>query len=470
MFLDERRETRWIPYLSVAGLVVPLGLVIATHRPLYWAMAAGSVIAALSAMRYVESEEGRRVPPAVRICRYAWEGVSRVTNVALLVLLVNAMTAVWFSSGTIQGLVYYGLSVTQPGQVMVAGLVISTLVSLMLGSSVGTVATVGVAVMAMARALGVPLAPAAGAIMSGAVFGDRVSFLSPIFHLAVDFTGSDSGKASRRILRTGIAAWLIGFVAYLAMGFALGSVSLEEGLRMREEYLAALASTAKLGLWVVLPPAVVIILAARRVPVRICLFAGLAFGAAVAVWYQGRGVSDVMKAAVFGFRQASAVPELASLLRSGGMAGTKDIVLLLCFAGVYTGITELSGMMEAAVRPLLGPIRTRTSFLMTTMGVSIMSAALASNQAMSVILPARLLESKRRETGTSPEDFAGAMSDSGVAAAGIIPWNVMAAICAQSLQVSPASYGPYCFFLLALPLVGAIDAFRGAAKTTAVAG
>ena len=93
---------------------------------------------------------------------------------------------------------------------------------------------------------------------------------------------------------------------------------------------------------------------------------------------------------------------------------------------------------------------------MATMGVCVLSAAFASNQAMSVILPARLMEAKRKETGTSPEDFAGVISDSGVAAAGIIPWNVMAVICAQSLQLSPLTYAPYSFLLLALPVMGGL--------------
>ena len=120
-----------------------------------------------------------------------------------------------------------------------------------------------------------------------------------------------------------------------------------------------------------------------------CLFAGLTVGGAVAVLSQGRNVADVFTSALVGYSQESRVPELASLLRSGGIAGTRDMVILLCSAGVYTGITELSGMMEAAIRPAIGRIKTRTSFLMATMGVSVLSAAFASNQAMSVILPAR---------------------------------------------------------------------------------
>lgn len=450
--------------MPVVGLAVPLGFVIATHRPLYWAMAAGSVIAALSAA-FCQRGERREGSPAEHIIRYAWAGVSRIANVIVLILLVNAMTAVWFTSGTIQGLVYYGLSIVSPGQVMVAGLTVSTLVSLMLGSSVGTVATVGVAVMGMAKALGIPLAPVAGAIMSGALFGDRVSFLSPIFHLAIDLTGSQQSKASRRIFLTGAAAWVLAFVAYLTMGFALGPGSTAQGLRMRGEYLAALSEAANIGPWVVLPPTVVILLAMRKVSVKTCLFAGLTVGGAVAVLSQGRNVADVFTSALVGYSQESRVPELASLLRSGGIAGTRDMVILLCSAGVYTGITELSGMMEAAIRPAIGRIKTRTSFLMATMGVSVLSAAFASNQAMSVILPARLMEAKRKETGTSPEDFAGVISDSGVAAAGIIPWNVMAVICAQSLQLSPLTYAPYSFLLLALPVMGGLHTVATARRT-----
>ncbi len=448
------QHTRWLPYLPVAGLAIPLGVAIANRWPLYLAMAVGSLIAAATAFRYLPAKPN----PTARIWGFARSGVSRITNVVILILLVNAMTAIWFSSGTIQSMVYYGLKVMSPGQVMAAGLIISTLVSMMLGSSVGTVATVGVAVLGIAKALGLPPAPVAGAIMSGAVFGDRVSFLSPIFHLAVDFTGSNTSKASRRIMTTGAVAWLVALLAYVVMGYSTGSTILSEGLKVRDAYLSLLAQSAKIGFWSLVPPATVMVLAAKKVPVRLCLIAGLLSAIGVAVGYQGESLVPVLRTGLLGFHQETAVGELTSLLRSGGIAGTRDMILLLGFAGAYTGIMELSGMMEEAVRPLVSPIKTRMAFLMAAMGVSVFSAAFASNQAMSVILPARLMEGKRKETGTSQEDFAGALSDSGMAAAAVIPWNVMAAICAQSLQVLPQVYAPYSFFLLALPVAGAVYA------------
>lgn len=462
------KHSGWMPYVPVVGLAIPLAVAIAMNLKLYWAMATGSVVAAGSAWVYTPGAsspesgaaggEASSGPALSRIYGYALKGVSRIANVVILVLLVNAMTAVWFSSGTIQSMVYYGLSVMHPGQVLVAGLIISTLVSMMLGSSVGTAATVGVAVLGIAKALGMPLAPVAGAIMSGAVFGDRVSFLSPIFHLAVDFTGSDRGKATKRILATGVAAWLVALVAYLVMGYSLGSGAAGEGFAVRDMYLDLLSQSAKIGLWALVPPALVMLMAAGKVPVRLCLIAGLLSGALVAVFYQGQGILSVLSSAISGYHTEEAVGELSRLLRSGGIAGTRDMVLLLGFAGVYTGITELSGMMEEAINPLVRGLKSRVGFLMTAMGVSVFSAAFASNQAMSVILPARLLEGKRKETGTSPEDFAGALADSGMAAAAVIPWNVMAALCAQILQMSPLTYAPYSFFLSALPVAGAVYA------------
>lgn len=462
-------SARWLPYVPVVGLALPLGITITRHLPLYWAMAAGSVVAAISAVIYMSpvsrqserlsGEDGSKAGSSISlISGYALKGVSRITNVVILILLVNAMTAVWFSSGTIQSMVYYGLSVMSPGQVMAVGLVIATIVSMMLGSSVGTVATVGVATLGIAKALGLPQAPVAGAIMSGAVFGDRVSFLSPIFHLAVDFTGSERGKASRRILTTGIAAWVVALLGYLVMGYSLGSGLAGEGFAVRDMYLDLLSRSARIGFWALVPPAVVMVLAARKVPVRLCLIAGLLSGVLVAVIYQGEGIIPVLQSALFGYHTEAAVGELSRLLRSGGIAGTRDMILLLGCAGVYTGTTELSGMMEEAVRPAVRRLKSRVGFLAAAMCVSVFSAAFASNQAMSVILPARLLEGKRKETGTSQEDFAGALSDSGVAAAAVIPWNVMAAICAQSLQMSPLVYAPYAFFLLALPVAGAVYA------------
>jgi NhaC family Na+:H+ antiporter len=128
------------------------------------------------------------------------------------------------------------------------------------------------------------------------------------------------------------------------------------------------------------------------------------------------------------------------------------MLLLLVFAGMYTGIMEGSGMMDDVSRGLVSRLRTRKSFLLGAMGVSYFSAALASNQAMAVIIPARAMESKREELGVSQEEFAGALCDSGVPAAGIIPWNVMAVMCSGALQVAPLAYAPYTVLAIALPL------------------
>ena len=197
----------------------------------------------------------------------------------------------------------------------------------------------------------------------------------------------------------------------------------------------------------------------RRVPVRLCLAVGLIVAAAVAVAYQGESPLGVIEGAFIGYASRSPDPRIAALLHSGGIRGAVNMLLLLLFAGMYTGIMESSGMMDDVSARLVSRLTSRRAFLAGAMGISVLSAALASNQAMAVIIPARAMDKKRRELGIPPEDFAGALGDSGVAAAVVIPWNVMAVMCSGSLQVPPLAYA-YTLLAAALPLLGLYLAFR----------
>ncbi len=440
-----------LSYVSALGLMAALVTTITLQKPPYWAMAAGTVIAGICSVCRLRA--GVSATSSIKeTAGYAYRGLTRILNVVILVSLINAMTSVWYSSGTIQGLVYYGLSIVNPRFVALAGLVLSTLLSTLIGSSVGTCATVGVAIVGIARAFGMPAAPVAGAIMSGALFGDRASLLSPIYHLAVDMTGSDPQKASRRIVATGWVGLAAAAVAAVITGLAMDPGQVQAGIRWSAAFLDGLQGAARIGPLVLLPTVLVVVLAIRKVPVRVCMAGGLVVGAVLAVFYQHDAAANVARSVFFGYSAQGGNPEVTGLLRSGGLVGAVNMLLLLVFAGMYTGIMESSGMMDDVSHGLVSRLESKRSFLIGAMGVSVFSAALASNQAMSVIIPARAMEKKREELNVPREEFAGALSDSGVVAAGIIPWNIMAGMCSGALQVPPLSYAPYTVFAYVLPL------------------
>lgn|GEM_PF-1137495 len=451
------RSGQLLSYVSALGLIAALVTTILIHLPPFWAMGAGTILAGLCAS--VRSRRAGTELSMSHLLRFASGGLGRVKNVVILVLLVNMMTAAWFSSGTIQGLVYYGVSLVDPRHVILAGLLLSAILSTLIGSSVGTVATVGVAVMGIARAFNLPPAPVAGAIMSGAIFGDRVSFLSGIFHLTVDMTGADLRKASRRLLASGIPALVVCIVAAAVMGFTVKASSDGAGLAWKTQFLTGLTEMARITPWVLIPPVLVVVLASRRVPVRLCMVAGLVAGGAIAIFYQHESLLTLLRSVLLGYTPGGgARPEVAQVFHSGGLRGTTNMALMLLFAGMYTGIMESSGMMDDISGGLVNKLQNRVSFLLGAMGISVLSTAIASNQAMSVIIPGRAMTAKRQELGISAEDFAGVLADSGVPAAGIIPWNVMAAMCGEALQVSPAAFAPYTVIVYTLAIVGALIA------------
>ncbi len=448
---------RRLSYASALGLILALTGTVALGLPPFWAMGFGTIMAATCAKKRDNLAQSK-------ILKFALDGMGTVRNVTVLVLLVATMTSAWFSSGTIQGLIYYGVSLVSPKRVLLAGLLLSSVLSTLIGSSVGTVATVGVAIMGIARAFNLPPAPVAGAIMSGAIFGDRISFLSGIFHLTVDMTSADERKASKRFLKSGVPALLLCVAAAFIMGNVIKIPNGGEGLAWQTRFLQGMAMTAKVTPWVLIPPALAIAMATLRVPVRLCLLAGLASGGVLAVAYQGAAPFTLLRTILMGYSNTGAGPEVAAVLRSGGLRGSVNMALLLVFAGMYTGIMESSGMMDDISGGIVGRLKSRTSFLLGAMCVSVASSMMAANQAMSVIIPGRSMSARRAELGVSEVEFAGALSDSGVPAAGVIPWSVMAAMCGDALQVAPLAFLPWTVIVFALPLFGVIIAIRSGSR------
>jgi len=441
-----------VALIPVLGLIVGLIWASRTGRPMYLALAAGALLAWIAAYPFARITARADNGP---LFSSALSGVTKVANVVVIVVMINILTAVWFASGTIQSLVYYGLKVVNPKHLVLAGYVLVSLVSMVLGTSVGTLSTVGIAVMGMARSLGLPLGPVAGALVSGAILGDRVSPLSAIFHLTYTMTEACQERAFKRLLETGLLAWGITFALYCGFeprwtGF------LREAPEKGVAFLSILEREVVVNPWMLLPPILVLTLASLKIPVKRCLFVGLAAGLVLALIFQGQSLRNLVKCAIWGFHSQDYPQELSKVMGGGGIAAAKNVMFLLFFAGVLSGLMEQTGMIEALASPLLKNLRSRRSLLLGAMGLSCLSAAIASNQVLAIVIPARLLNGKCRASGVEPEELGRALSDSGGTVAALFPWNLMAIISAQALQYPTASYEAYAFYLWILPVVTAI--------------
>lgn len=447
-----------LPLLTTALLLIVT--LLSGSTAFYWPLAAGAVVATGLALR-----NGFRFP---QLGRAALDGI-RSTLIALSILvLVGGLIGVWKAAGTVPAMIYYGLGLAQPRILVPVAFLLALATSMMLGTSIGTLSTLGVAIMGVAHGIGAPPALVAGALASGALFGDRSSPLAGSLNLNVAMTGTELRRMLGVLAPTGVTAALISLVLYAVLGARISVAAGAGGEALR----AAIASNFTITPWLLLPPVIVLALAFFRVPVRWALGVGIVAGGVLAVLVGGKSVGVPVEAALVGFKVQTGDLALDKMLAGGGIIPMLNQVILILVAGAFNGIMEATGMMALVVSRLVEGARRPLALIGTSMLISISVALVAANQALAIIVPGRMLRPAFESAGLDATELSRALADSGTVLAGIIPWNLMGMLAAAALGVPVRVFAPYTFFALVLPVVSvgrAALAERRAAKRLAVA-
>lgn len=451
------RFTLWEAAIPLVSAVVLMGgTIMAGSANLYIPMAAGAVIAAL-----VARWKGYR--PA-ELGSAARNGV-KATMIALSILaLVGALIGVWKASGTVPAMVYFGLGLARPAYLVPAAFVLSLAVSMMLGTSIGTLSTIGVALMGVAHGVGVPLPLVAGALVSGALFGDRSSPLSGSLNLNVAMTGTDLRRMLAVLSPTGIATAVLSGVLYTLLGLGMDVAPGAGSGAMRQ----AIAGHFIISPWLLLPPVLVLALAFVRVPVRWALGCGIVTGALLGVVVEGQDWLAPLHAALFGYASHAGDGALDRVFSGGGLLPMARQFALIIAAGAFSGIMEKTGMMALVLSRFIEGVRRPVALVGATMAVSTAVALVAANQALAIIITGRMMRPNYQEAGLPATLLSRAVADSGTVLAGIIPWNLMGILAAAALNLPVRTFVPYSFLPLLLPVVSLVytglEERRGAAR------
>lgn len=378
----------------------------------------------------------------------------------LILLMVGALIGAWILSGTVPYLILLGTHLLAPQWFYPAVCLICALVSLSIGSSWTTAGTIGVALVGAGQAMELSPAVTAGAVISGAYFGDKMSPLSDTTNLAAAVSRVDLFEHIRHMTWTAVPAMILALLLFTFMG--RGSADSESALHELLE--AELAMEFHLGLITLLPLLVLVILSARRYPPLPVLALGAAIGAALAVVLQydaavalaPEGMTGLAAAftgawiALFdGYQSSSAAGEIQSLLNRGGMASMLNTIWLIISAMVFGGVMERTGLLRRLVRALLAFARGTTSLIMTTLGTSFLANVLAADQFMAIAVPGRLFERTYGERDLSRLNLSRSLEDGGTLTSVMVPWNTCGAYMAATLGVATFSYLPFLFFNLA---------------------
>ena len=396
----------------------------------------------------------------------AGHGMKSTTPAIVILLLIGALAGTWMVSGIVPTMIYYGLMLLSPGIFLVATVVLCALVSISTGSSWSTTATLGIALVAVGQALGIPAGPVAGAVISGAYFGDKISPLSDTTNLAPAMAGTDLFTHIRYMLYTTVPSILVALAVFAIMGFAYQSGGVS--MTVREETMAALQATFSISPWLLTPPVIVIGLIVFRVPAIPSILVGALVGGAYMALFQPHIIlqmtgGDVLtwqataKAIMQALTVSVSVPMehemLKELLVSRGMAGMLNTVWLIISAMVFGGIMERAGHLQRISRALLSFARNTFSLIATTVGTCLAVNITASDQYLAIVVPGRMYADAYKKANLAPENLSRTLEDSGTVTSALVPWNSCGAYQSGVLGVATGEYFIYAIFNWVSPLM-----------------
>ncbi|NRA52691.1 MAG: Na+/H+ antiporter NhaC [Gammaproteobacteria bacterium] len=406
---------------------------------------------------------------------YRWDdiesGVMHVIKVGLpsiaILITVGMIVGVWIASGTVPVLIYYGLKVLTPELFLAAGMILCAVVSVSLGTSWGTVGTVGLALMGIGAGFDIPMYWTAGAIVSGAFFGDKISPLSDTTNLAPAVTGVNLFDHIRNMMPTTVPAMLIALVIYLFVGFnIIGSTQVD--FSKIAAITTGLESNFTLSWMLLLPPLLVIALALKRMPALPSLFAGVAVGAIMAMLAQDASLHDVFNYMQSGYKIETGVSEIDSLLNRGGIQSMTWVITLVIISLGFGGALERTHCLDTIVETMLRRVNSFFGLQAAATGTAVATNLIAGDPYLSIALPARMFAPTYVKQGYSKLNLSRAVEEGGTLISPLIPWNAGGAIVITSLGLGIAEgnienllYIPLAFACWLSPIIGLIYAALG---------
>lgn len=404
---------------------------------------------------------------------YKWleirNGMIKTINSAmpsiLILFLIGSLAGSWMLSGIVPAMIYYGLQLLNPTIFLFAACVVCSVVSLATGSSWTTSATVGIALIGIGRAMGFHDGVVAGAVLSGAYFGDKMSPLSDTTNLAPAMAGTDIFTHIRYMFLTTFPSISITLIIFLIMGFTNGS---EVKLSGTQEILKAIESKFYLSPLLFVVPAVMVFMISKKIAPIPVMFTATILGLVFALIFQRNIIEEVsgnsgaywqvlfagsMKALYGKINITTNNETVNELLTSKGMAGMLNTTWLIFTAMMFGGVMECSGMLKKIAGSILSFAKSTGSLIASTASTCIFFNLTASDQYLAIVVPGRMYADVYRDRKLAPENLSRTLEDSGTVTSVLVPWNTCGAYHSSVLAVSPMDFIPYCFFNIISPMM-----------------
>jgi len=412
---------------------------------------------------------GTLIAATIAITRlgYSWQDIEEGiissisgTMQAIIILgIIGMIIGTWILGGIVPTLIYYGLKILTPSIFLVAACLLCCVVSLATGSSWTTAGTVGIALIGVAAGLGIPAPMAAGAIISGSYFGDKMSPLSDTTNLAPAMAGANLFDHVRHMVYTTGVSLVIALVGFAILGLKFAGKDLDSS--KIDAITNLMSSSFTITPLLLIVPVIVIVMVAKKVPAIPGLFIGVLLGGAAAMITQGAGIAEVMASMQDGVVSETGNVVLDTLLTRGGYQSMMYTISLILAALAFGGTLEKTGMLESIAKRVLKYAKSTGSLVTATICTSIFTNILAGDQYLSIVLPGKMYKEEFHKRGLAPRNLSRCLEDAGTLTSPLVPWNTCGATMSTYLGVATFDYLPYCFLNLVNPFVSIFFGFTG---------
>lgn len=443
----------WFALLPLITMITAMAVTIVglegdPHIPLMIGTAVAALMAMKAGFKWNEIEESM------------YKGIKLALPAVVIIILVGLTIGAWIGGGIVATMVFYGLKIMSPSFFLVSICVICAAVSLSIGSSWSTMATIGVAGMGIGLSMGIPAAMVAGAVISGAYFGDKLSPLSDTTNLAAGLTGTDLFEHIKCMLVSTIPALLISLIVYWFLGRneVEGNTASFADI---ERTMASLQENFVLSPWLLIVPLAVIVFVMFKVPAIPALGVGIVLGFFSQIYVQGDAWSIAVSTLQNGYVIDTGNHMIDELFNGGGMEAMMYTVSLTIVAMTFGGVLENTGMLQAIVQQILKWAKTAKRLIITTVLSSFATNVSCSEQYISIVVPARMYAKSYEDQQLHSKNLSRAVEDGGTLTSVFVPWNTCGVFIFATLGVHAFQYAPYAILNFTVPLLSIILTLLG---------
>ncbi|MGV7223716.1 MAG: Na+/H+ antiporter NhaC [Nitrospinales bacterium] len=444
-FNREKRDPYfWEALVSITGLILFISLAILRyetdpHVPILLGVFVAALVGLRAGYSYKEIETGML------------NGITNSLQAIVILGIVGILIGVWILSGVVPTLVFYGLKILHPSIFLPATLIICSITSLATGSSWGTSGTIGIALIGIGQGLGFPLPVVAGAVLSGAYFGDKMSPLSDTTNMAPAMVGTDLYTHIKHMTYTTGVSYAITLVIEIVLGFFYGGG--QANLESVNQILTGIESQFTVNPLFLIPPLIILVLAFKKIPAVPGIVIGIMAAGILGIIFQKNDFGSLLTAAYGGYTSNSGIEAVDNLLTKGGFSSMMYTISLVICAMMYGGIMEKTNQLRVVVSVILKKAQSTGSLITATILTAIGCNIILCDQYMSIVMTGKMYAQSYKDKGLHAKNLSRAIEDSATVTANLVPWNSGGAYQAATLGVPTILYLPFNFFCWITPIV-----------------